>query len=162
WEWVKGSNPYYLAYAPYSDPGKVGVGMYLGFLAACLFVSGVLVGLGTRRIRAVVLRQAARPAAWPRFHFGWFVTRFSRPRWLPFLPGPSLDGNPVLWREWHRARASRMIRAVWLLYAALGLFWTVLAARVARPPNINIEVFGFLNMFMVGTGLLLLSVGASI
>jgi len=26
------------------------------------------------------------------------------------LPGPSLDGNPVLWREWHRARSSRPMR----------------------------------------------------
>ena len=27
-------------------------------------------------------------------------------RWLP---GPSLDGNPVLWREWHRSRPSRWL-----------------------------------------------------
>ena len=25
------------------------------------------------------------------------------------LPGPSLDGNPVLWREWHRSRPSRWL-----------------------------------------------------
>ena len=24
------------------------------------------------------------------------------------LPGPSLDRNPVLWREWHRSRTPRM------------------------------------------------------
>ena len=28
-------------------------------------------------------------------------------RIMRWLPGPSLDGSPVLWREWHRARPSR-------------------------------------------------------
>jgi len=28
------------------------------------------------------------------------------------LPGPSLDGNPVLWREWNRTRSSRPMRIV--------------------------------------------------
>jgi hypothetical protein len=35
---------------------------------------------------------------------------------LARLPGPSLDGNPVLWREWHRNRPSRMTRILWGAY----------------------------------------------
>jgi hypothetical protein len=37
-------------------------------------------------------------------------------RWLARLPGPSLDGNPVLWREWHRNRPSRLAQIVWVIY----------------------------------------------
>ena len=33
-DWIECSNPYYLAFAPYSDPGKVGLTTYLGFLVA--------------------------------------------------------------------------------------------------------------------------------
>ena len=34
------------------------------------------------------------------------------------LPGPSLDGNPVLWREWHRNRPSRLTWLLWWAYFA--------------------------------------------
>ena len=32
------------------------------------------------------------------------------------MPGPSLDGNPVLWREWHRNRPSRLAQILWVIY----------------------------------------------
>src|SRR5262249_34776891 len=35
------------------------------------------------------------------------------------LPAPSLDGNPVLWREWHRRQPSRWSLAVWGLFGVL-------------------------------------------
>src|SRR5262249_15230529 len=34
----------------------------------------------------------------------WVIGRIARR-----LPGPSLDGNPVLWREWRRSRPSRWV-----------------------------------------------------
>ena len=37
----------------------------------------------------------------------------------PILPGPTLDANPVLWREWHRKRPSRWSRGVWITYFGL-------------------------------------------
>ena len=42
------------------------------------------------------------------------------------LPGPSLDGNPVLWCEWHRSRPSRMTQILW------GLYWL---GRRSSPPR---------------------------
>jgi ABC-type transport system involved in multi-copper enzyme maturation permease subunit len=45
WDWLECSNPYYLAFAPYSEPGKVGLTTYLGFLGSCLFVSALLLVL---------------------------------------------------------------------------------------------------------------------
>src|SRR4029077_10871099 len=89
WEWIECSNPYYLAFAPYSDPGKVGLTTYLGFLGSCLFMSALLLGLATRRIRGVALTQAGQLAVKARS--GRLTGHFRRPKWLAPLPGPSLD-----------------------------------------------------------------------
>jgi ABC-type transport system involved in multi-copper enzyme maturation permease subunit len=160
WESVNLTNPYYLAFAPYSHPGKVGLTTYLVFLAVCLGLSGLFVGLSTLRIRKVVLNQARQPAA--RSRRGRFTLRLLRPAWFPHLPGPSLDDNPVLWREWHRSRPTRFLRLVWILYAGLGVLWTVLSLQIAVRGDANSGDFvAGVNVFQVGVGLLLLSVSAS-
>jgi ABC-type transport system involved in multi-copper enzyme maturation permease subunit len=160
WESVILSNPYHLAFAPYSRPGTVGLTTYLVFLAVCLGLSGLFVGLSTLRIRKVVLKQAGQPAAGRqrgRVHF-----RLPRPAWLPHFPGPSLDDNPVLWREWHRSRPTRFLRLVWILYAGLGVLWTVLSLHiVVRGDATSGGFVAGMNVFQVAVGLLLLSVSAS-
>ena len=90
----------------YSSPGKVGVGTFVGFLAGCLLGSAALTGLATARVRGVALSQAGRPAS----RAGWRLPKLPRLEWLRSRVGPSLDGNPVAWREWHRARPSPMMR----------------------------------------------------
>ncbi len=155
-DWAEWSNPYYLALAPYNFPGRVGLADYLGFLAGALVVSAALVGLATARIRRVALSQASRPAAGAR---RW-LPRPRRPAWWPALPGPSMDPNPVAWREWRRTRPSLMMRVAWGLYAAFGLLWVFLAAQPG-PPGLGRESVGWMNMFQVAVGLLLLSVGAA-
>jgi ABC-type transport system involved in multi-copper enzyme maturation permease subunit len=155
-EWAEWANPYYLAFAPYNHPGRVGAADYLEFLAGGLACSAALLGLATARIRRVALKQAGRPAGGAR---RW-LPRPRRPRWRPGLPGPSLDPNPVAWREWHRTRPSWMMRAAWGLYAAFGLLWVYLASR-ARGSGLPDEAVGNMNMFQVAVGLLLLCVGAS-
>ena len=159
WEWLECSNPYYLAFAPYTDPGKVGLTTYLGFLGFCLCLSAMLVVLATFRIRVVALKQAGQPAA--RSRRVRFVPRFPRPAWLPRLPAPSLDGNPVLWREWHRSRPSRFMGLVWLLYTAQGVLWTVVALKVMTTARGNAAVIVVMNVFQVAVGFLLLSVSAA-
>lgn len=128
WGWIACSNPYYLAFAPYSDPGKVGLMTYLGFLGVCLVHSALLLVLATVRIRGVALQQAGRPGMTARRRqFSRHFPTFSR--W-PGLPGPSLDGNPILWREWHRSKPSRLLRVIWTLYSSLGVLWIVLSLKV--------------------------------
>jgi ABC-type transport system involved in multi-copper enzyme maturation permease subunit len=77
------------------------------------------------------------------------------PRWIE----PSLDGNPVLWREWHRQRPSRWMRIVWGLYAAGALGFSVLAVvvllRNGRPASDTVSI---VVLFQVAIGLLLLTV----
>lgn len=159
WEWIECSNPYYLAFAPYSDPGKVRLTTYLAFLVICLGISALLLTMATLRIRGVALRQAGRPATRPSR--SWLFSRSRLLSWSPILPGPSLDGNPVLWREWHRSRPSRLSRVVWTLYSALGLLWIVLSLNVFINSTGNQEMIAIMSMFQVLLGLLLLSVNAA-
>jgi ABC-type transport system involved in multi-copper enzyme maturation permease subunit len=159
WRWIECSNPYYLAFAPYSDPGKAGLMTYLGFLTICLGFSALFLSLATLRIRGVALTQAGRPAGGsPRRRFSRHFPTLS---WWPALPGPSLDGNPVFWREWHRSRPSRLSRVVWILYSALGILWIVLSFNVFINSPGNQEMIAIMSMFQVTLGLLLLSVGAA-
>jgi ABC-type transport system involved in multi-copper enzyme maturation permease subunit len=158
WQVVIDTNPYYLVFAPYTDPSNVGLWTFLAFLGGCLATSGCLVGLSTMRIRRVALSQAGRAAAAPRRQR---LPRLHRPIWLPRLPGPSLDSNPVAWREWHRMRPSWMMRIAWGLYAALGVFGCLLLLNQGRPLRFVGRQIATLSGFQVTLGLLLLSVSAS-
>jgi hypothetical protein len=160
WRLVIVAHPYYLIRAPYADPAKVNVDLatYLSFLGGCPATSAGLVGLATSRIRRVALRQAGSPAAGPRRRW---MPRLRRPRWLPVIPGPSLDDNPVAWREWHRMRPSRMMRLAWGLYAALGVLWFGLALNRSGPLRMLAQEQGMMVGFQVALGLLLISVSAA-
>ena len=158
-EWVGCSSPYYLAFAPYTNPGKVGVTTYLGFLGVCLCLSGVLVGLATLRIRAVAQKHAGQGTSKSRR--SRFASRLSRPAWFARLPAPSLDGNPVLWREWQRSKPSRFLRVVWFLYSGLGVLWIALWLLLTRGRAYDAGIIGSMNVFQVVVGLLLLSVSAA-
>ena len=50
------ANPYYLAFAPYSAPGRVDFWDYLGFFAATLGASVALAVLAVWRMRPVARR----------------------------------------------------------------------------------------------------------
>jgi ABC-type transport system involved in multi-copper enzyme maturation permease subunit len=149
--------PLHLMSLPYRRPAQASPMIYLGFLAGCLGVSAAFVALATARVRRVALRQAGRPAGGPLLRSG---LRHLFSRWN--LPGPSMDPNPVAWREWHRARPSLMMRVVWGVYTALGLLWVYLAARPSNAPaGIHNDMIAFMCGFQVAVGLLLLSVGAA-
>ena len=156
-DWVELANPYVLVYLPYTTPGKAGVLTFVAFAACCFCVSGLLALLAAYRVRAVALKQAGR-ASTPRRNR--FARAFSRPAWLPRLPGPSLDGNPVLWREWQRFSPSRLLRVAWFLYTALGLIWVVIALRSTNN-RMQGEVVSLMATFQVAVGLLLMSVSAA-
>ena len=96
--WLLVINPFCLAFAPYWAPGRFDVWDYAWFFALSIVTSGVLVWLAIWRLRPVTRRLASES----RTDSGLgLIGRMGR-----WLPGPSLDGNPVLWREWHRSRPS--------------------------------------------------------
>jgi len=105
-EWFYATNPFVLVYARYTWPGHVGLLEVAIFAAGALAVSaGLLAGTIARLRRFVLPAEVSRrrwkfrvPAPGLATLRAWLATlrawREER------LPGPSLDGNPVLWREW--------------------------------------------------------------
>jgi ABC-type transport system involved in multi-copper enzyme maturation permease subunit len=162
WWWIRSkvTNPFYLAFAPYADPGAVSLGTDVAFFTGCLLTSAALAALAVVRVRSVATRQAGRVASVGR---RWALPDLRWPR-LPGWRGPSLDDNPVLWREWHRRRPSRWSRVVWAIYALLAAACSLLALREwARMPRGGPggEFPGLVNAFQVAIGLLLLSVASA-
>src|SRR5207248_2652786 len=99
-----------------------------------LLTSALLAAAATWRIRAVVIRQAGRGDATGRADRLTRARRGPLARLIRLLPSPSLDGNPVLWREWHRRRPSRWSVAVWGLFGGvppLTVFPVLIAAVLA-------------------------------
>ena len=149
------ADPFRLVFAPYWSPGSVGLADYLVFLAGTLSVSAALAAWATWRVRASCTRDAGRSS------------RRRRPNasgpgaigraWRSLAPG--LDGNPVLWREWHRARPSRMTRVIVGLYFGMSAAACVLAIAQGIPGG---QFFlATVNGAQVAIGLLLLSVTAA-
>src|SRR5215831_14170801 len=174
--WVLAWLPGYLALLPYNPvvlvlaplgggppgSGPIGLGEQARFCTLGLLTSALLAAAATWRIRAVVIRQAGRGEATRRAdrpagaRRGW-LARLSR-----LLPSPSLDGNPVLWREWHRRRPSRWSVAVWGLFGVLsGAFslWVIVEALNRALPGAP-GIGGVISGVHVSAGLLLLSISA--
>ena len=154
-------SPYYLAFAPYSAPGRVDFWDYLGFFAAALGAAVALAVLAVWRMRPVARRGTDEGRKGPRLGWvGWLSRR---------LPGPALDGNPVLWREWHRSRPSRWTTILGVLLGgstgaacAVGAVTALiqgLDARAAAPPvGLILGVYGAILQLIFG--LLMLSAAA--
>jgi ABC-type transport system involved in multi-copper enzyme maturation permease subunit len=85
-------------------------------------------------------------------------------RWRKWLPWPSLDGNPVLWREWHRSRPSRMARILWVLYWLGAVVATAISIHDVLAYGIDSITGGFMIqaalVLQSVLGLMLLSVQA--
>jgi ABC-type transport system involved in multi-copper enzyme maturation permease subunit len=152
WSWAvppRTADPFALAFAPCWWPGRVGPGDYLRFLAATGTLSALLAAASVLRLRSTGDRGRVPGAG-----------RRGRGRRLDLarrLPGPSLDFNPVFWREWHRNRPSRWASAVGVLYVALASVFSLVAV-VGGGGQV---VPAWVNGLQVSIGLLLLSVSAS-
>ncbi|AGA27118.1 hypothetical protein Sinac_2826 [Singulisphaera acidiphila DSM 18658] len=85
------------------------------FLFLCCLASAALAFLSVRKTRSVAIQQMS--CAVPSRRVSPIAERIRRA--IPGWPSPSLDGNPVLWREWHRNRPSRGIVVLSILYATI-------------------------------------------
>jgi ABC-type transport system involved in multi-copper enzyme maturation permease subunit len=149
-------DPYRLAFRPYLSPATAKLQDDVVFLIVTLAISAVLAAVSVWKLRPAYIKSLGqalqKPTRLPRFE------RINR-LWDVFdhLPGPSLDGNPVLWREWHRHRPSRLSRMVWLLYFVLAASFSVIAFGTRGPG----AYAAWVNGMQSAIGIVLLSVSAS-
>ena len=145
--WLEETNPILLIFPSTPLPPLVGLWLKTRFLMLVLLLSAVLAALATRGLRASVLRE-------PKAHRGFF------PRWR--FPGPSLDTNPVLWREWQVRRPGKWGMVFAGLYFLLAAACTVMFVSFTLTGSRARYVAGpFLNGMQVLAGLLLLSISAA-
>jgi ABC-type transport system involved in multi-copper enzyme maturation permease subunit len=159
-DWLRVSNPFWLMLAPYDNPGKTSLFEPVGFFLVCLVLSGGLAILSVARLRPAYLHQANRapkPVKDSRAA-GWFRGK------VKWWPGPSLDKNPVLWREWHRNRPSRIVRLVWAAYivitSTISLWVIANWLDGGTPAGLGREIGSVFNGFQVCIGMLLMAASA--
>jgi hypothetical protein len=157
--WTLKLNPVWLSFAPYLAPNQVEWTDFALFLGGSLALSAALTVLAIARLRPVTAQQAS----------GSLTVRqtagrpgLARRLWRR-LPGPSLDGNPVLWREWHRRRPGRLARLIWWVYfSGVSIAGVYGVPTILSTPRGGSDVVAFLAVLIaVGLGHLLLSVSAS-
>ena len=170
-------NPIFLVLAAMEGPpsGMRGVTLWAQarFLGLGLAASAVLVGVASWRIRRVVIRQlgqgerASRRRRASRSIDAIDPERLGRRgrrlvRLHRLLPRPSLDRNPVLWRECRRKRPSRWGLVLWGTYVLLcgGFTLYSIGLMIARR-RWGLELGIVVNALQVAGGLLMLSVSAA-
>jgi ABC-type transport system involved in multi-copper enzyme maturation permease subunit len=145
------TEPFRIAFRPYLRPGTPCLDEQAYYLLACLGIAAALLLVAVFRVRAVVVRSQGRAAL--------RTTRRAGRRW-GLLPGPSLDENPVLWREWHRRRPSWWLRLVWTAYVVAALVFSALAVYERLTTNGWLLAPRLVNGVQVAVGLLLASVSS--
>jgi ABC-type transport system involved in multi-copper enzyme maturation permease subunit len=155
-DWFIKLNPLVFVYAPYVYPTYINTLDMIVWIVLALLISGVAVFFAIRTLRkdlwALGERSSRVEAArrWIKSHlFSWW-------------PTPSLDGNPVLWREWHRNRPSRMAQLVSTLFIGGTALGTVIgvADSVLHGTGTNGNLLVGTSFIAVTFGLLLLSATA--
>jgi ABC-type transport system involved in multi-copper enzyme maturation permease subunit len=162
--WISRLNPFVLALAvdDTSAPIYAALGDQLLFLAAAACISTALIALTMRRLRPVVVGQWSRAEGSRPSRLGAVLVRTALGRSRPAV-GPGLDGNPVLWREWHRRRPSGWARIIWGAYLILVLGSGAVAIDLAafRRMSPSGEIPALIVGFQVALGLLLLTVSSA-
>lgn len=164
-------NPFSMALIPINGGSSiwpVDLRHQAAFCGIACLAAVALTLVARRTLRSAALRQADRPAkrAAPE----------APARIVRRLPAPPLDGNPVLWREWHRKLPSRWTGRFWAAYTAISALASlvVIACYYAAPGGWTFydargqwhqwhpEAWAAqVNAWSVAIGLLLLSVSAA-
>jgi ABC-type transport system involved in multi-copper enzyme maturation permease subunit len=152
-DWAIPLNPFYLAFAPYVQPGRVGAIGFLAFFTVILTVSAALATLAIRTMRTAFVYQLGDFA----------VRRPSRTRRSGIGLAPSLDGNPVLWQETRRTHPSPWVRTLIGSYLVLAVVFSVLAIAdsLSSRSGTNPYLSAYVVAFQVAIGLPLVLISAA-
>lgn len=155
-DWYVGSNPFVLAWGPYAWPTYLTVEWLAAVLGGMTALSVGLALYAVLRLRKEVLQGSGS-------RLGRWTSRAGRAwaRLSAWRPAPSLEEDPVLWREWHRNRPSRLARFVWGAYIALALAGTTMGfVDMAGPAVRGWRTIADVNGLQATLGLLLVSLSA--
>jgi len=163
--WFERTNPFFLAFAPYTRPGETSLVEPIVFGSVCGLIGAVCTAVAVAKVRVVGCRStriAASKVGWVRRAFPTVANLGRRRgRWGR---GPALDANPVLWREWHRNRPSRWSKVVWGgfggISAVVGVY-LLLSLEFVQRSALDQEIPGVLLGALVTLGLLLVSAGTA-
>ena len=131
--WLELTNPFGLTHLPYSHPGETTLLEPTLFALVCLVLGSICLAVAIRQVRKVGSRSI-RPRVPRPVRERIRRTRFAWPRRIPAWPGPSLDADPVLWREWHRSRPSLWVWWVWFVFYAVSSLSGVAMILTATLP----------------------------
>jgi ABC-type transport system involved in multi-copper enzyme maturation permease subunit len=129
--WLDRLNPFFLVYAPYSRPGTSIGGDLAIFTVGCLGISSAAIVFAVHSLRG----RADRSESLSR-SLDAALDR-ARARLFSWWPVPSLDDNPVLWRE------RRLNRPAWYARALFAVFVLLMAVSMS---------VGLYEMFWLGNG----------
>jgi ABC-type transport system involved in multi-copper enzyme maturation permease subunit len=154
--WFVEINPFVLAWAPYDGTSPFGIEFYVLVLGAPSLLSAGLVAYAVRRLRIGATKgtvaRVTKMTSWISRARGWVEAR---------RPGPSIDDDPVLWREWRRGRPSRLAKVIWGFYIALALAGTAWSVSIGVFSNgFRADSVGLMSGLQATFGLLLLSMTA--
>lgn len=166
-------NPVFLVLSMLGGPppgmGAVTLATHAEFLGLSLATSALLIAVAIWRIRRVIIGRCGQDERASRGSLAAIVSRRLGPRLVRlqqgfdrFLPGPSLDRDPVSWREYQRRRPSRWAVVLWGGYAIFcGGFSMLAISMMLRGWMDGRDLGMFVNGFQVACGLLMLSVSAA-
>jgi hypothetical protein len=119
------------------------------------------ISLGAVFFAIRTLRKDVKPTGAPSERVET-ARRWIKSRLFSWWPTPTLDGNPVLWREWHRNRPSRMARLVSTLFIGCTVLGTAigLVDSIQHGTGLGSDMLVGTNVIAVTFGLLLLSATA--
>lgn len=154
-EWIEWSDPFLLAFRPFWYQGSSNFWASVIFAVVTIAISSVLVTIAILRVRAVAanLKGPKRRKT---------VQLKRRRRLRDLLPGPTLDGNPVLWREWNRVGYSKRLLLSKVLYYSISAAFCgmVILEWIGRGKASPIFA-AWVNAWITNVGLLILCVTAS-
>jgi ABC-type transport system involved in multi-copper enzyme maturation permease subunit len=149
--WLTASNPVWLIEGQVWAPGHVGWVPVVRLAAGLFLVSVLLTAMAIVSLRPVATRRPSllRLRRRKAFASGWLA--------------PSLDRNPLFWREWQRRRATGWVGMLWILFdlCALAATGTIVILVIERGLGVSTELASLLNGLQVAAGMLLLIVTAT-
>lgn len=101
--WLWTINPFVLAWGPYLWPSASFGWDLAAVLGGTLLLCACLAGYAVLRLRPDLADRTRSRSLWLP---AWL--RRTGARISAWRPGPSLDNDPVLWREWRRGRPTRL------------------------------------------------------